>query len=243
MSRAPIALAMDSTDLQRVSEWARAVAPHITCAKVGLELFLRHGRAVVDAIRDVAPSLEVFLDLKLHDIPNTVAGAARSVAELSPRFLTVHALGGPQMIEAAVEAVPDAAIAAVTVLTSHSAEDLHRLGITGSLSERALALAQMSVAAGARAIVCSPHEVQLLRSELGGAVELITPGVRPRGADLGDQQRVATPEEAIASGASLLVIGRPITGAYDSGGMAAVEAAARAISAAVLTSSFGSASG
>jgi orotidine-5'-phosphate decarboxylase len=231
MAKAPIALAMDTFDLSTVKAWARAVAPTISTVKIGLELYLRHGRPVIDSIRDVAPDLDIFLDLKLHDIPNTVAGATKSVADLHPKFLTVHALGGADMIQAAVDAAPEIMIAAVTILTSHSESDLQMIGLNRPPHEHVSELAQMAVSSGARALVCSPAEVERLRSLVGDDVELITPGIRPVGSQLGDQKRVATPQQALDSGASLLVIGRPITELVQSGGEEAVARAAAAISA------------
>ncbi|MFT6564355.1 MAG: orotidine-5'-phosphate decarboxylase [Actinomycetes bacterium] len=161
------------------------------------------------------PGVELFLDLKLHDIPNTVAGAAQSVAQLRPAMLTVHAAGGPKMIEAAVQALPDTEITAVTILTSMSGADLSAVGIVGEPIDAVVRLAQLAVDAGARALVCSPLEVAAVRAAVGPDIRLVTPGVRPAGSALGDQQRVATPKQAIADGADLLVIGRPITGASD----------------------------
>ena len=219
---APIAVALDAPDLGTAELWAKAVAPHVQVLKVGLELFCAHGPAVVEAVRGEA---EVFLDLKLHDIPNTVAGAARSVAGLGPRFLTVHASGGADMVRAAVEAAPDVTIAAVTVLTSISPETLDAVGLAGPPIDAVRRLAALAVGAGAGALVCSPQEVAAVRAEVGPGVVLITPGVRPVGADVGDQARVATPQQALADGADLLVIGRPITGAPDPGAAAAEIAA------------------
>ncbi len=163
----------------------------------------------------------MFLDLKLHDIPNTVAGAARSVAALQPTYLTVHAAGGADMVRAAADAAPDVLITAVTVLTSLSEHDLAAIGLQGPASDAVRRLAVLAVGAGARALVCSPHEVAAVRAEVGPMIRLITPGVRPAGADTGDQARVATPEQALADGADLLVIGRPITGAADPAAAAA----------------------
>ncbi|WP_047869677.1 orotidine-5'-phosphate decarboxylase [Nocardiopsis sp. RV163] len=222
---APIAVALDARDLETAATWASAVAPHVSTVKVGLELYLRYGPDVVSAVRG-ASRVGVFLDLKLHDIPATVAGAARSVAGLRPSILTVHAGGGADMVRAAVEAAPETRIAAVTVLTSMDEGDLEQVGLLGPTRDAVRRLAVMAVGAGARALVCSPHEVALLRSEVGPDVTLITPGVRPAGADKGDQSRVATPEEALAAGADLLVIGRPITRAPDPGAAAAYLAAA-----------------
>jgi orotidine-5'-phosphate decarboxylase len=220
--KAPIAVALDAPDLATAELWSKAVAPHVQVLKVGLELFCAHGPAVVEAVRGEA---ELFLDLKLHDIPNTVAGAARSVAGLGPRFLTVHAGGGADMVRAAVEAAPDVTIAAVTVLTSMSASALDDVGLAGPPLDAVRRLAALAVGAGAGALVCSPQEVAAVRSEVGPGVVLITPGVRPVGADVGDQARVATPQQALADGADLLVIGRPITAAPDPGAAAAEIAA------------------
>jgi orotidine-5'-phosphate decarboxylase len=194
--------------------WATAVAPHVTTAKVGLELFCAQGPAAVEKLR-AACDLDLFLDLKLHDIPATVAGAARAVAGLTPTYLSVHASGGPAMIAACAAAVPHTKVAAVTILTSLSVADLQVLGIAGPPQEAVRRLAVLAVDAGARALVCSPQEVALVREAVGSQVTLITPGVRPAGADTHDQARVATPEQALADGADLVVIGRPITGAAD----------------------------
>lgn len=225
--RAPLAVALDTQDLAQVRDWVDAVSPQVTTVKVGLELFLAHGRAAVAATagRGQGPAMDLFLDLKLHDIPNTVAGAAASLADLQPAYLTVHATGGPAMIEAAVRALPNTRITAVTVLTSLTAEDLITVGLSGPPREAAVRLAALAVDAGARAIVCSPQEVAAIRAAVPRDVRLITPGVRPAGSDRGDQRRVATPQQAIADGADLLVVGRPITAAADPGAAAAAIAA------------------
>jgi orotidine-5'-phosphate decarboxylase len=186
--------------------------------KVGLESYLRDGAAVVGDVRAVAPGCALFLDLKLHDIPNTVAGAARSIAPLAPDYLTVHASGGPAMVAAAAQALPGTRITAVTVLTSLSEADLESIGLRGPALDAAVRLAVMAVTAGARAIVCSPREVAAIRAAVPAGITLITPGVRPatgQGSAIGDQSRVATPEQALADGADILVIGRPITAAAD----------------------------
>ena len=229
MTRAPIAVALDAPDLATLSAWATAVAPHVSTLKVGLETYLRDGRAAVEAARTAAPECALFLDLKLHDIPATVSGAAGAVADLQPDFLTVHASGGPAMVAAAAEALPGTRVVAVTVLTSLTTDDLRRLGLLGpdssSAGDLAVRLAVTAVDAGARAVVCSPEEVGAVRSALEGRdVVLITPGVRPAGSDAGDQRRVATPREALDRGVDLLVIGRPITGAADVAAAAAVIA-------------------
>ncbi len=221
---APIALALDTDDLATALEWARSSGPSVSTMKVGLELFLAHGAVAVEGTREASGGCDIFLDLKLHDIPNTVAGAARSVAELQPTYLTVHASGGSAMIAAAVRELPQTRVAAVTVLTSLGADDLAAVGLRGPALEAARRLSVLAVKAGARAIVCSPHEVAAVRAEVGDEVTLIVPGVRPLGSAAGDQARVATPDQALADGADLLVIGRPITGAKDPG-IAAAEIA------------------
>ena len=226
LARAPIAVALDTADLAVATRWTTAVAPHVTTVKVGLELFCHEGPAAVEKVR-AAGDVDVFLDLKLHDIPATVAGAARSVAHLAPRYLTVHASGGPAMVAAAANELPDTLVAAVTVLTSLSAEELDKLGIDGAPEDVVSRWARSAVDAGARAIVCSPQEVAIVRAAVGPGVVLITPGVRPAGADAHDQARIATPQQALADGADLLVVGRPITGAANPG--AAAEQLRRAL--------------
>ena len=221
---APIAVALDAPDVETAARWAQAVTPHVSVVKVGLELFCRVGPEAVETVRG-GSGVGLFLDLKLHDIPNTVAGAARSVARLQPTYLTVHASGGADMVRAAVEAAPGVTIAAVTVLTSISAEVLDAVGLAGPPADAVRRLAALAVGAGAGALVCSPQEVALVRAEVGPGIVLITPGVRPAGADVGDQARVATPQQALADGADLLVVGRPITGAPDVGAAAAEIAA------------------
>jgi orotidine-5'-phosphate decarboxylase len=221
---APVAVALDAPDLDSAARWAELVTPHVSTVKIGLELYLRYGPNVVASIRG-ASGVQVFLDLKLHDIPATVAGAARAVSRLRPEFLTVHAIGGPSTIRAAVEAAPGTCVAAVTVLTSMGADDLALLGVPGPMDDVVRRLSVMAVEAGATGLVCSPQEVAAVRAEVGPDVTLITPGVRPAGSEAHDQARVATPEEAIRAGADLLVIGRPITRAPDPGAAAAAIAA------------------
>ena len=212
-SRPPVAVALDAPDLATATRWAAELEPFVTTLKVGLELFDAVGQQGVEQVRAAAPSCELFLDVKLHDIPHTVAGAARTFGPLKPDLLTVHALGGAAMVRAACDALPDTVITAVTVLTSMSAEDQSEVGIAGTPEDAVLRLAQVAVDAGARGLVCSPHEVAAVRQVVGPDVRLITPGVRPAGAAVGDQRRVATPAQALRDGADLLVIGRPITAA------------------------------
>lgn len=222
---APIAVALDAPDAQTAADWAQCVSPHVAVLKIGLELFCRTGPSIVQSVR-AACGNDLFLDLKLHDIPSTVAGATRSVATLSPRYLTVHASGGADMVRAAVEAAGQVTIAAVTVLTSMDDATLSAVGLTGPSLDAVRRLAVLAAGAGAGALVCSPREVAAVRAEVGPDIVLITPGVRPAGAVADDQARVATPEQALADGADLLVIGRPITAAADPGAAAARIAAA-----------------
>lgn len=185
--------------------------------KVGLELYLAAGNAVVEEL--ASQGYSVFLDLKFHDIPNTVAGAVRSVSNVGASMLTVHAAGGPAMLAAAAEALadlPDAPrLLAVTVLTSMDGAQLAAIGMEQSPAGQVLRLGRMAQASGIHGLVCSAKEVRTLRQELGRNVQLVVPGIRPAGADVSDQKRVATPAEAIRAGASLLVVGRPITRAID----------------------------
>jgi orotidine-5'-phosphate decarboxylase len=227
VTRAPVAVALDAPDLTTALAWAEATGPYVSTMKVGLELYLRLGATVVEQVRQVS-GCAIFLDLKLHDIPNTVAGAARAVGDLAPELLTVHASGGAAMVRAAVEALPVTKVTGVTVLTSLADSDLADVGLRGPAPEAVLRLARLAVGAGARALVCSPQEVAAVRAEVGPGVTLVTPGVRPAGSAAGDQARVATPERALADGADLLVVGRPITGAPDPGEAAAALASALA---------------
>jgi orotidine-5'-phosphate decarboxylase len=221
---APIAVALDAPDLETAARWAGLVTPHVSTLKIGLELYLRYGPEVVASVRG-ASGVQIFLDLKLHDIPATVAAAARAVARLRPALLTVHAAAGAAAIRAAAEASPGTRVVAVTVLTSLGEADLRRIGLAGPASDAVRRLAALAVEAGASGLVCSPQEVAAVRAEVGEDILLVTPGVRPAGADTHDQARVATPEEALRAGADLLVIGRPITGAADPGAAAGAIAA------------------
>lgn len=221
----PIILALDTDDLATARGWIESTRGSIDIYKVGLEFFLKHGSRGLKELRSDT-EFELFLDLKLHDIPNTVARAVSSIRELAPRFLTVHAAGGAAMVRVAAQTAPEIAITGVTVLTSLDEGELSEMGIAqGSLSF-AVSLAKLAVAAGARAIVCSPLEVAAIRAELGDGIELITPGVRPAGSEQGDQSRVMTPPQAIAAGANFLVIGRPISSHYQLSPQAMGERAA-----------------
>ena len=227
MAKAPIILAVDTSDLEVAKSWIKATQSSIPVYKLGLEFFLNFGAVGVQEIVDQTGA-SIFLDLKLHDIPHTVAGAARAVKELNPRVLTVHASGGSSMISAAVKELPDVEITAVTILTSLSEEDLFQVGFANQALESAVALANLSVKAGARAIVCSPLEVAAIRSSVGEGITLITPGVRPISeAGKDDQSRTMTPSQAIACGASYVVIGRPITALWQQGASAMTDKAAQ----------------
>lgn len=224
-NRAPIAVALDAPDLDTAASWADLVTPHVTTLKIGLELYLRFGPEAVASVRGPRGA-DVFLDLKLHDIPATVSRAARAVAKVRPDLLTVHAAAGAAAIEAAVQALPATKIMAVTILTSLSDNDLGDIGMAGPVRDAVLRLSALAVRAGARGLVCSPREVAAVRAEVGPDIILVTPGVRPLGEASHDQARVATPQEALSAGADLLVIGRPITGAPDPGAAAAALATA-----------------
>ena len=209
-SKSRIILALDTDELELAGQWIQATHKSIDVYKVGLEFFLKFGHEGVKKLYEYA-DFELFLDLKLHDIPNTVAGAVSAVREIEPKFLTVHASGGAQMINAAATGAPEIDITAVTVLTSLSESMLKEMGMESTPLDLAIALAKNSVNAGARAIVCSPLEVAAIRGAVGKEPTLITPGVRPADSQVGDQSRVMTPEDAIDAGANFLVIGRPIT--------------------------------
>lgn len=222
----PIIAAIDTTDVATAQAWARGLTPHVGLLKLGLAFYLAHGAAGVRAVTDQP----VFLDLKLHDIPNTVAGGVSAVLPLGAAMLTLHASGGSAMIAAARRAAEAAGPArpkllAVTVLTSLSAEALAETGVADSPAAQVLRLAKLALKAGADGLVCSPQEVSLLRAEIGPEPLLVVPGIRPVGAAAGDQARTLTPREAISAGADWLVIGRPITGAADPAAAAAAIAA------------------
>ncbi|MBW3601286.1 MAG: orotidine-5'-phosphate decarboxylase [Actinobacteria bacterium] len=217
----PLIVALDTADLGRLSDLAGAVGPSAGHLKVGLQAFGAHGPAAVEAAAAHAP---VFCDLKLHDIPTTVAGAAAAIAGLGVGMLTVHASGGPDMVAAAVRAAPRVRVLAVTVLTSLDDRALARVGQPAA-GLQVPRLARLALDAGAGGLVCAPTDVAAVRSAVGPDVVLVVPGVRPAGTGADDQARVATPAEALRAGADHLVVGRPVTAAADPG------AAARALAA------------
>jgi len=217
MNRSPIILAVDTADFDTARAWIDATRESIDTYKLGLEFFLSFGCEGIESIaRESGAS--IFLDLKLHDIPNTVKKSTAVVEHLHPRFLTVHASGGSAMISAAVSAVTSTSITAVTVLTSLADADLKELGFAKPALETAVAMARVATSAGATSIVCSPLEIEAIRAVIPPTVEIITPGVRPadeKGGD--DQMRTMTPSEAMGAGANFLVIGRPITSRWSEG--------------------------
>lgn len=206
----PIALALDAPDLDTAKNWAKEASPFVSTLKIGLETYLRDGKKAIQDIKAIS-DCDIFLDLKLHDIPATVIGACNSIKDLNPKYLTVHASGGKEMIESAVKTLPNTLITAVTILTSLNEDSLKKIGYKFDPRDSAIQLAKLAVEAGARAIVCSAQEVAVIRNAVGKDVVLITPGIRPAGSSLDDQKRVATPRQALQDGANVLVIGRPIT--------------------------------
>jgi orotidine-5'-phosphate decarboxylase len=227
MPKAPIVLAVDTPDLATAIEWVKATQDHVSVYKLGLEFFLTFGSDGVKAIKDVTNS-DIFLDLKLHDIPHTVSGAAKAVSHLAPRFLTVHASGGFAMIKAAVDALPSTQVTGVTILTSLSEDDVAEIGYKANALNSAVALSGIAVRAGAGAIVCSPLEIKAIRDQVGLGPIIITPGVRPADATSGDDQvRTMTPKDAINAGANFVVIGRPITQSWSQGSSAMRDRAAQ----------------
>jgi orotidine-5'-phosphate decarboxylase len=227
----PVYCAVDTVDLPQAAKLIRAVAggarPMVGGIKLGLEFFLAHGApgvryALPAPVR--ATGVGFFLDLKLHDIPNTVAGGMRAVVELEPTFITIHTAGGTAMMRAAVEAAAQEAkrlgvarprLLGVTVLTSLDKSDLAAIGVASDTADQARRLALLARAAGLDGVICSPLEVEALRAACGKDFVLMVPGIRPAGASVGDQKRVMTPKQAVGLGANHLVIGRPITEAAD----------------------------
>ncbi len=227
MTRRLIA-AIDTADPAKAAAMVGAVAPHCGLVKFGLQFFLANGPAGLEA----AQGVKVFLDLKLHDIPNTVGQAVRAILPLGVRMLTVHAGGGAAMVAAAVAAAASVEsgpkILAVTVLTSLDDATLTATGIPGGTAAQTLRLGRLALQAGADGLVCAAHDILLLREAFGTGPLLVVPGIRPAGAAEDDQARTQTPEQAVAAGADYIVVGRPIFRAPDPG--AAAAAIARTIS-------------
>ncbi|MGE3623522.1 MAG: orotidine-5'-phosphate decarboxylase [Bdellovibrionales bacterium] len=220
----PVFCALDTSEIDKAKKLADVLHDRVAGYKLGLEFFLRHGWEGYRIIADFG--LPIFLDLKLHDIPNTVAGAMQSLLPFQPQFITLHAAGGEAMMRAAAEAKKSAKsppkLLAVTVLTSLDARDLTAVGQTPDPARQALCLARLAKDSGMDGVICSPEEVKDLRAACGPDFILMVPGIRPSWAMTNDQKRVTTPREAIDAGATYLVIGRPITGAENPG-----EAASR----------------
>lgn len=210
-----IAVALDTDDHDTYSRWCGLFGPRVGVLKVGPRVVLRWGR---DAVREAAATgADVFLDMKFHDIPSTVAGAVSAAKELGVTYLTVHAGGGRRMLEAAAaEAGDDVRVLGITVLTHLGAEDLQDLDLPGAAGDRVLSWARSAKAAGCAGVVCSPLELATLRARLGSELLLVSPGIRfEPSAAADDQRRVASPPSALRAGADLLVIGRPLTQAPD----------------------------
>ena len=216
-------LALDVPTREAATPILHQLRGSLRWVKIGLQMFTAYGP---DYVREVAGlGFSVFLDLKLHDIPNTVARAVRSVSSIGASLLTIHAEGGSAMLSAAAEAAartPNAPrLLAVTVLTSMDAAQLNGIGVPDAPAVQVMRLARLAASAGIDGLVCSPEETRMIRSQLPGDPLLVVPGIRPAGAAAGDQKRVATPASAIADGASMLVVGRPITQAANSAAAAA----------------------
>ena len=216
--------ALDTADPVQAATWADALAPHCGVLKLGLEFYLAAGPAGMRCVTQ----RPVFLDLKLHDIPNTVAGAVRAVLPLRPHMLTLHAAGGGAMIEAARRTADGAdrpLLLAVTVLTSLDSSALHATGVAGGPRQQVLRLARLALGAGADGVVCSAQEAAMLRGALGAGPVLVVPGIRPAGTESADQARTMTPRQAAEAGADWIVVGRPITSSSDPAAAAAAIAA------------------
>lgn len=221
--KTPLFVAIDTSDITAARNIVQTVAPITGAVKLGLEFFVHHGP---DGIRKVLDGVDaaLFLDLKLHDIPNTVAGGIRAAVALSPTFITIHASGGDAMMRAAAAAVAEASaklgvprpkILGVTVLTSLSDDDLKIMGHLVPAADQVRRLASLAQDCGLDGVICSPHELRELRTLCGKNFMLVCPGIRPKGYKEDDQKRTLTPAEAMAAGANYLVMGRPITGAKD----------------------------
>ncbi len=232
----PVFCALDTSELAVAIKWANHLMGSVGGMKLGLEFFGAQGPAGVRAVADTG--MPIFLDLKFHDIPQTVAGAISSVTPMGPAFITIHTQGGRAMMEAAAEAATKAAQAAgvnrpnllgVTVLTSLDEGDLGSIGVESQMQDQVIRLAELAQQSGLDGIVCSPLEIAAVRQACGPDLTLMVPGIRPAGVGVGDQKRVMTPEQALAAGANHLVIGRAITGADDPA--AAAQAIATAIAA------------
>ena len=208
-----IIVALDVPDTASATKLADALGDAAIWVKIGLQLFTAAGPDIVRAMKD--RGYKIFLDLKFHDIPNTAREAVHSAVKLGAEMTTIHLSGGQRMIRETVAAAADSSllVLGVTVLTSFDEAELHGIGVNMTPAEQVENLVALGTSVGLRGVVCSPHEIAILRARFGNDLAIVTPGVRPAGAAANDQQRVMTPEDAIRAGASYLVIGRPITGA------------------------------
>lgn len=216
--RERLIVALDVSTAAAAQKMVAAVGESASIYKVGMQLYTAEGPRIVRDL--IASGRKVFLDLKFHDIPNTVASAVREAAALGVHMLTVHGSGGSKMLQAAADAAKSTVggapmVLAVTVLTSMDQNDLNAAGVTGKVADQVVRLARIAIESGCGGVVASVQEAALLRTELGSGFAIVTPGIRPAGAAIGDQARVATPAEAIAAGATHIVVGRPITAASD----------------------------
>jgi orotidine-5'-phosphate decarboxylase len=213
----PVIVALDFPEEKQALELVQRLDPARCRLKIGKEMFTRSGPQLVEKI--AALGYEIFLDLKFHDIPNTVAGACRSAADLGVWMINVHTLGGKRMMEAAREAVDKSTtkplLIGVTILTSMGQEDIEEVGLGGTPADNVKRLAMLASDAGLDGVVCSPKEVEMLRQNIPDTFNLVTPGIRPAWSEKGDQTRITTPADAMRLGSSYLVIGRPITGAVN----------------------------
>ncbi len=217
----PIICAIDTTDVAAAKNMVQAVRGSVGAIKLGLEFFTANGAAGVNNVAGDAP---LFLDLKFHDIPNTVAGAIRATRNINAFMMTIHTQGGKTMMQAAAKAAKDLPhqpmVIGVTILTSMEQADLEDIGLKNPVAEQVKKLAGLAQESGLDGVVCSPHEIEIIRATCGSDFKLIVPGIRPEGSTTGDQKRIMTPKEALAKGADYLVIGRPITEAENPASMA-----------------------
>ena len=209
--------ALDTPDLNQATAWAKQIGPVTGALKLGMEFVNAFGPQGIEAVQKAAPDAALFIDLKFHDIPNTVAGAVRATCNnFAPAYLNVHAAGGVEMMQAAKEACGKATkLLAVTILTSLDQESIRMVGYQHELSDQVTRMAKLTQDSGLDGVVCSALEIEQIRTLCGPSFELMVPGIRPAGAQTQDQKRVMTPEQALSAGATHLVIGRPITGAAD----------------------------
>ena len=213
----PIICAIDTVNVSEASALVQKLSGSVGAVKLGLEFFTANGKSGVAIIAGLG--MPIFLDLKFHDIPNTVTGAIKATVGIEPFMMTIHTAGGYAMMKAAADAAKALAkpplIVGVTVLTSLDENDLNQIGVPGGVSDQVKKLADLAQKSGLDGVVCSPHEIDVLRAQCGKDFKLVVPGIRPEGSASGDQKRTLTPKEAVTKGADYLVIGRPITAEAD----------------------------